>query len=33
MSVLNAITNKILLRVVAFFNKQKPYVDKYSEAA
>ena len=33
MSVLNAIKNKIVLRVVAVVNKQKPYVDNYSKAA
>ncbi len=33
MLVLNAIRNKLLLRVVAVVNKQQPYVNNVSEAA
>ena len=33
MSVLNAIRNKIILRVVAVVNKQQPYVDNTKKAA
>lgn len=33
MSVLNAIKNKIVLRVVAVINNQRPYVNNYSQAA
>jgi transposase len=33
MSVLNAIKNKIVIRVAAVVNNQKPYVDNYSQAA
>jgi hypothetical protein len=32
-SVLNAIKNKLLLRVVAVINKQQPYVDNTKVAA
>ena len=33
MLVLNAIKNKLVLRVVAVVNKQKPYVDNTKVAA
>lgn len=33
MSILNAIRNKIVLRVVAVVNSQKPYVNNYKQAA
>jgi len=33
MSVINAVRNKIVLRVVAVVNKQQPYIDYYKKAA
>ncbi len=33
MSVINAVRNKIVLRVVAVVNKQLPYVDYYKKTA